>query len=168
MASQVRHPGPTHEFASDLRGFGAHAGQRHLIPSPAVASITSQAGLWTAYRCRGCMSGVEESFLRCMSLLLARSGRPDQRRTGPVLGVNRTCLQGSRNGAFDPKRLSSAQLFCVAKGFYSITSSARPSSVSGKVRPRALAVLRLMTSSTFVDCWTGKSTGLAPFKMRPT
>ena len=33
--------------------------------------------------------------------------------------------------------------------FYSITS-ARTSSVSGKVTPSALAALRLMTSSTFV------------------
>src|SRR5216683_1548741 len=40
---------------------------------------------------------------------------------------------------------------------HSITSSARPRSVSGKVRPSIFAVLRLMTSSTFVDCWTGKS-----------
>ena len=37
---------------------------------------------------------------------------------------------------------------------HSITSSARPSSVSGKVRPSALAVLRLITSSTFVSSWT--------------
>ena len=35
---------------------------------------------------------------------------------------------------------------------HSITSSARPSSVSGTVRPSALAVLRLMISSTFVAC----------------
>ena len=33
---------------------------------------------------------------------------------------------------------------------HSITSSARASSVSGKVTPSALAALRLMTSSTFV------------------
>jgi hypothetical protein len=35
--------------------------------------------------------------------------------------------------------------------FHSITSSARPSSESGTVRPSALAVLRLMINSTFVD-----------------
>jgi hypothetical protein len=34
-----------------------------------------------------------------------------------------------------------------------MTSSARPSSVIGNVSPSALAVLRLMISSTFVDCW---------------
>jgi hypothetical protein len=35
---------------------------------------------------------------------------------------------------------------------HSITSSSRPSSVSGIVRPSAFAVLRLMISSTFVVC----------------
>ena len=35
---------------------------------------------------------------------------------------------------------------------YSITSSARPISVLGTVRPSALAVLRLMMNSTLVDC----------------
>ena len=35
---------------------------------------------------------------------------------------------------------------------YSITSSARASSIGGMVRPSALAVLRLMTRSNFVGC----------------
>jgi len=39
---------------------------------------------------------------------------------------------------------------------YSITSSARPSRGSGTVTPSALAVLRLMVSSTFTACWTGR------------
>src|SRR5262249_48744643 len=42
---------------------------------------------------------------------------------------------------------------------HSITSSARPSSVMGNIRPSALAVLRLMTSSTFTACCTGRSAG---------
>ena len=40
---------------------------------------------------------------------------------------------------------------------YWITSSARPSSDWGIVRPRAFAVLRLMTSSNFVGCSIGRS-----------
>ncbi len=51
---------------------------------------------------------------------------------------------------------------------YSITSSARPSTAGGIVRPRALAVLRLITNSNFVDCSTGMSAGLAPLRMRST
>ena len=43
---------------------------------------------------------------------------------------------------------------------YSITWSARCRSDGGIVRPRALAVLRLMTSSNFVGCSTGRSAGL--------
>jgi hypothetical protein len=49
----------------------------------------------------------------------------------------------------------------------SITSSARASSVGGTVRPSTLAVWWLMTSSNLLDCTTGKSTGLAPLRMRP-
>src|SRR5215469_1048217 len=51
---------------------------------------------------------------------------------------------------------------------YSITSSARPRIVCGIVRPSALAVLRLMTSSNFVGCWTGRSAGLAPLRILST
>src|SRR5262249_2017914 len=52
--------------------------------------------------------------------------------------------------------------------FHSITSSATVSSLSGTVRPRVLAVCWLMTSSSLVDCTTGRSVGLAPLRMRPT
>jgi hypothetical protein len=51
--------------------------------------------------------------------------------------------------------------------YYSITSLARPDSGSGTVMPSALAVLRLMISSTFVDCTTGRSAGFSPLRMRP-
>src|SRR5262249_2470295 len=50
---------------------------------------------------------------------------------------------------------------------HSITSSARTSRLSGTVRPRALAVWRLMTNTNLLACTTGKSAGLAPLRMRP-
>src|SRR6266496_3168235 len=50
---------------------------------------------------------------------------------------------------------------------YSITSSARASSKGGTVKPSALAVLRLITSSNLVGCNTGRSVGLTPFNIRP-
>src|SRR5262249_4269942 len=50
---------------------------------------------------------------------------------------------------------------------YSITSSARASSVGGTSRPSMRAVWWLMTSSNFDDCTTGRSAGLAPFRTRP-
>src|SRR5262245_43042244 len=40
---------------------------------------------------------------------------------------------------------------------HSITSSARASSVRGTVRPSALAIRRLITSSNLVGAWTGRS-----------
>src|SRR5207244_3481197 len=52
-------------------------------------------------------------------------------------------------------------------GAYSITSSARASSASGMVRPSALAVFELITSSNFVGCKTGRSPGFAPFRTFP-
>src|SRR5450432_3688741 len=51
---------------------------------------------------------------------------------------------------------------------YSITSSARLSSVSGTVRSSALAVLRLIASTYVVGCCTGKLAGLAPLRIRST
>jgi hypothetical protein len=40
---------------------------------------------------------------------------------------------------------------------HSITSSARSSIPGGTVRPSSIAILRLMTSSNVVGCWTGRS-----------
>ncbi len=51
---------------------------------------------------------------------------------------------------------------------YSITRSAWRRIVCGIVRPSALAVLRLMTSSNFVGCSTGRSPGFAPFRILST
>jgi hypothetical protein len=51
---------------------------------------------------------------------------------------------------------------------HSITLSARASSVRGTSRWSAFIVLRLMTNSNLVGCWTGKSRGLSPLRMRST
>ena len=61
-------------------------------------------------------------------------------------------------------------LLCANSGHrqtYSITSSARPISVLGMLRPSALAVLRLRIISTFVACCTGRSETFSPLRMRP-
>src|SRR5262245_49232459 len=49
---------------------------------------------------------------------------------------------------------------------YSITSSARASSVGGISRPSTRAVLRLITSSNLVGACTGRSAGFSPLRMR--
>src|SRR5262249_38733531 len=51
---------------------------------------------------------------------------------------------------------------------HSITSSVRASSDMGGSSPSALAVLRLMTSSNLVACWTGRSPGFSPLRIRST
>src|SRR5262249_46449950 len=50
---------------------------------------------------------------------------------------------------------------------HSITSSTRPISGIGTLRASALAVFMLMTSSTLVACWTGRSAGFSPLRIRP-
>src|SRR5205823_2319878 len=51
---------------------------------------------------------------------------------------------------------------------YSITSSARASSVGGTSMPSALAVLRLTANSNLIGCSIGRSLGLAPRKILAT
>jgi hypothetical protein len=51
---------------------------------------------------------------------------------------------------------------------HSITSSARARIVGGIARPSAFAVLRFTTSSRVSGCWTGRSPGRSPFRMRTT
>src|SRR5262245_30645643 len=53
----------------------------------------------------------------------------------------------------------------LAPSDHSITLSARSRNASGMVRPIALAVLRLMTSSYLDACSTGRSAGLAPLRI---
>src|SRR5262249_48569187 len=51
---------------------------------------------------------------------------------------------------------------------YLITLSALASRSTGIVRPISFAALRLMMNSNFVACCTGRSPGLAPFKILST
>jgi len=51
---------------------------------------------------------------------------------------------------------------------YSITSSARTSSVEGTSMSSALAVIKLMTNSNLVGCSTGRSEGFDPRKILST
>ena len=65
-------------------------------------------------------------------------------------------------------RCGSQELAALVEHSYSMIWSARPRSVWGIVRPRALAVLRLITSSNFVGCSIGTSPGLAPLRILST
>src|SRR5262245_60826579 len=70
----------------------------------------------------------------------------------------------TRDVCFGPK----ADIANLIALFHSIKWSARPISVLGTLRPSALAVLRLITSSYLVGACTGRSPGLSPLRMRST
>ena len=56
----------------------------------------------------------------------------------------------------------------IGNRLHLMTFSARISTTGGIVRPSALAVFKLIISSNFVGCSTGKSAGLAPFRILST
>src|SRR6266576_532878 len=84
-------------------------------------------------------------------------------------------FESSRSGSFSanshtdrsdqcfPQQLAFSQL-----QVHLMTLSARYSTVCGIVRPICLAALRLMINSNFVGCSTGRSAGLAPFRILST
>src|SRR6516165_2917607 len=83
--------------------------------------------------------------------------------------VRFTLKSGHRNSVVEcPLCAKSGLMHRSKKDHHSITSSARLSNDCGTVRPSALAVLRLMTSSYLVGACTGRSLGFSPLKMRST
>src|SRR5262249_16709791 len=66
-----------------------------------------------------------------------------------------------------PRRRRAADESHELAALHSITSSAIASSLSGIWRLSAFAALRLITSSNFVGCNTGKSAGLVPLRILP-
>jgi hypothetical protein len=109
-------------------------------------------------------------------------------RTTSVEGLGLTSLLSFRLSNLGPQyprflpcsRRLRARTLCAINGreqvqdiaseecHYSITSSARASSMDGIARPSALAVLKLITNSNLVGCSTGRSAGFAPLSIRST
>src|SRR5262249_44208787 len=113
-------------------------------------------------------------LLRRMSPEAAHCGQADRRerrsafrRAAEVIGR----AVRAQSDARDPYLSSTVHLLDrghVEPAAYSITWSAVTCSAGGTVKPSALAVLWLMTSSNFVGCSTGRSEGLSPLRTRPT
>jgi hypothetical protein len=61
-----------------------------------------------------------------------------------------------------PHRSRAAKQRDELAAFHSITSSAIASKPGGNVKPSALAVFKLMTSSNLVGCMIGRSAGFSP------
>jgi hypothetical protein len=82
-----------------------------------------------------------------------------------------TAVAGPRSLSRNSEAMRLSSGFSTApsrESLYSITSSARASSMGGTFMPSAFAVLRLITSSNLVDCAIGKSAGFSPLRTLPT
>ncbi len=86
----------------------------------------------------------------------------------PTHPIRRTFLAGCAWAASGAARRPAAASQKRPPLHYSITSSARASTAGGIVRPSAFAALRLMTSSNWSARSTGRSEGLAPFRILST
>src|SRR5262245_25033264 len=75
------------------------------------------------------------------------------------ISENRNVLGGRHRRAAQPRDERASR--------HSMTSSARRSSGIGTLIPSALEALRLITNSTLVACWTGRSAALSLLRTRP-
>jgi hypothetical protein len=92
--------------------------------------------------------------------------RQDRRATLAELNctARQAYLTGFVRGRIQFQSWQRSLVFC----HHLISLFARASTSGGIVRPICLAVFRLITSSNFVGCSTGRSAGLAPFKILST
>ena len=113
-------------------------GAKYIVRSAAVAA--SEAGIKQRVVISVFDNVEDRSAQTCRPAVLLRRSRPPVRaRTGTHAVQQRVA--------------------------YSITSSARASSVGGTSRPSAFAVLRLTTSSSLVGNSIGRSPGATPFRI---
>src|SRR5262249_44049275 len=124
-------------------------------PGPAVVDLNVVADAPTRL-----LQPLQKCRVAGLRLRIVRGVRHEHADAPQALALLRARRERPRHG-----RAAEKQYELAAP--HSITSSARPSSVIGKVRPSDFAVFMLMTSSTFVDCWTGRSAGFSPWRMRP-
>jgi hypothetical protein len=147
-------------------GFARNAGGCRCGRSPDTGQPR-----WPRWRCR-VRSNCRYQRRAWRRTFPERRSREIDRRPGDDLvslicpGERGSRRQGGRTGE---QREGRIRIVARSKAVpaYSITSSARARSACGTVRPSALAVLRLMTSSNLVGCWTGRSAGFAPLRIFP-
>ena len=86
--------------------------------------------------------------------------------------LNTAARDRGRTARFGPNRKFALTQLGARTGHspaaYSMTSSARARKAGGIVSPSVLAVFRLMTSSNLTGFCTGRSDGLAPFRILST
>ncbi len=123
--------------------------------SPTLSSAARSASVW---RSPSALTAADEEECRTFP---DTTVRPSKRSQG---------YHGGTNLATVVRKADRAHIAVGASvvAAHRITSSARNRTVGGIVRPSALAVFRLMTSSNFVGRSTGRSAGFAPFRILST
>ena len=166
------------EFRRRPRGSGI-AGARHRHLARTIAKRLPQADgpvrafsgssmvchdraiEWDAHPRRSAVAIVDDRILTSCAAVRARmDGWWTFARGSTTLHA---CLSTRRDKSNDAVTLDTND-----RSHGSMTSSARSRNDCGIVRPRALAVLRLITISNLVACSTGRSAGLAPFRILST
>src|SRR5262249_11975515 len=99
------------------------------------------------------------------SISAARLGR---RRAGLPLGRAAGAGAGDLGAAAPQERRVQRPGGEAVRAAHPTTSTARARSGGASSRPERLAGLRVITSSNLVGCSTGRSTGLAPFRILST
>ena len=142
--------------ASDrIRNVGRQPVEPTTVPNiPALASYRTPHVLW---RLNSSGSFATLAAMRRASSLVSSLASMS------ALPPKADIVQHGRDVRFVPK---ADILRCDKVCCYSITSSARCWSCTGTSRPRALAVLTLITSSNLTGASTGSSLGFAPRRMR--
>jgi hypothetical protein len=117
---------------------------------------------------------------RCWHLSDLSAALRDFNSAYVAYGSNSAVSRFLRHGCFTPetghclarlarqKSANKRHMRRSKKHLYSITSSARASSVGGNSSPSAFAVFRLMTISILVENSIGRAPGFAPFKILST
>src|SRR5258708_28269745 len=119
---------------------------------------------WSNSSLRGAIATKQSTLVWRKAGLLRGACRLSSTGTPEQHDFRNECMNGHHSQAVP---LPKSATFGSAE-LYSITSSARTSSVGGTVRPSALAVFMLITSSNLVGCSTGRSAGLVPLRLLST
>ena len=105
------------------------------------------------------VAGLAETLMKRVEVLFPFVAR--RHAENPTTGMESCAWAASGARAAPPSSVKNARRL--------IRSPRRRGRAASAARsmPCALAVLRLMTSSTLVDCCTGRSAGFSPLRMRP-
>src|SRR5262249_41368304 len=103
------------------------------------------------------------AYQACEDIESASCGGADNQTHGPRrIGLRPSEARHSRQrGRCQMQKISAGKFHFEPPSHHSITSSARTINVIGTWSPIALVALRLMISSNFVGCSTGRLEGLA-------